>query len=216
LELEARAKPSDVDASSRSFLSSLLILESLLHAVIARTRNPIATENHLNFILPPRPFLIAAAALLGCNAGDKVTNPDEISRGIRQQVVNAYNLKDTNFVANVMGLYPTTGKIVSASGGRVITSRDSLKAGIEVFWQDVGSRMRNPDWQWTSMQVDVLSPESAALTATYRVPHWTPQGTPHIIGGAWTAVFKREERGGRGDAGNTKWVIIQEHLSDQP
>jgi hypothetical protein len=30
---------------------------------------------------------------------------------------------------------------------------------------------------------------------------------PHVIGGAWTAVFAN--RGGR-------WVIVQEHLSDAP
>jgi hypothetical protein len=30
---------------------------------------------------------------------------------------------------------------------------------------------------------------------------------PHVIGGAWTAVF--EKRGGR-------WYVIQEHLSDLP
>jgi hypothetical protein len=32
-------------------------------------------------------------------------------------------------------------------------------------------------------------------------------GAPHVIGGAWTAVFAR--RDGR-------WAIVQEHLSDVP
>ena len=57
------------------------------------------------------------------------------------------------------------------------------------------------------MFVDVLGPDAAVLTTTYRVPHRTPRGDPHVIAGAWTAVFER--RGG-------KWVIIQEHLSDLP
>jgi ketosteroid isomerase-like protein len=57
------------------------------------------------------------------------------------------------------------------------------------------------------MFVDVLSPDAAVLTTTYRVPHQTPDGRPHVIGGAWTAVFAR--RDGR-------WQIVQEHLSDVP
>jgi hypothetical protein len=55
------------------------------------------------------------------------------------------------------------------------------------------------------MHVEVLSRDAATLTTSYRVPHLTPKGEPHVIAGAWTAVFVR--RGGR-------WVIIQEHLSD--
>ena len=55
------------------------------------------------------------------------------------------------------------------------------------------------------MNVDVLAPDAAVMTSTYRVQHRTPMGMDHVIGGAWTAVFQK--RGGR-------WVIIQEHLSD--
>lgn len=62
-----------------------------------------------------------------------------------------------------------------------------------------------PKWVWTSLNVDVLAPDAAVMTSTYRVPHLTPMGMNHVIGGAWTAVFQK--RGGR-------WVIIQEHLSD--
>ena len=57
------------------------------------------------------------------------------------------------------------------------------------------------------MVFDVLSPDAAVMTATYHVPHLTPSNKPHILGGAWTAVFQK--RGGR-------WYIIQEHLSDLP
>jgi hypothetical protein len=57
------------------------------------------------------------------------------------------------------------------------------------------------------MHIDVLGPDAAVLTATYRIPHLTPRGAPHIVGGAWTAVFQRR---------NGKWVIVQEHLSDFP
>jgi hypothetical protein len=67
--------------------------------------------------------------------------------------------------------------------------------------------MRNPKWEWTAMHTDVLSPDAAVMTASYRVPHSTPTGMNHTIAGAWTAVFVN--RGG-------KWVVIQEHLSDVP
>jgi hypothetical protein len=67
--------------------------------------------------------------------------------------------------------------------------------------------MRDARWEWRDSYVDVLSADAAVITATYRVPHLTPRGAPHVIGGAWTAVFAR--RSGR-------WVIIQEHLSDVP
>jgi hypothetical protein len=57
------------------------------------------------------------------------------------------------------------------------------------------------------MLFDVLSPTAAVMTAKYHVPHLTPRNMPHVVGGAWTAVFQK--RGAR-------WYIIQEHLSDSP
>jgi hypothetical protein len=97
--------------------------------------------------------------------------------------------------------------VVSANTGSATTTRAALKSQIETFWKYVGSNMRNPKWEWTSMHIDVLSRNAAVLTATYRIRHLTPRNMPHVIGGAWTAVFVN--RGGR-------WVIIQEHLSDAP
>jgi ketosteroid isomerase-like protein len=67
--------------------------------------------------------------------------------------------------------------------------------------------MRDPKWEWDPMHVDVLSRDAAVVTATYRVPHRTPRGMPHVIAGAITQVFER--RDGR-------WVVVQEHLSDVP
>ena len=67
--------------------------------------------------------------------------------------------------------------------------------------------MHEPTWVWDTMLFDVLSPTAAVMTASYHVPHHQPNGQPHVIGGAWTAVFQK--RGNR-------WVIVQEHLSDLP
>lgn len=128
-----------------------------------------------------------------------------IADSLKRLVVAAYDLSRPDPVKNLMSLYPTDGRVISASGGVMTTTRPELEQGIKVFWIYVGQNMKQPRWEWTSMNVDVLAPDAAVMTSTYRVPHLTPMGMNHVIGGAWTAVFQK--RGGR-------WVIIQEHLSD--
>ena len=126
---------------------------------------------------------------------------------IKSEVESAYDFSRPNVPANLMSLYAPTGSIVSASGGKITTSRDTLRAGIDAFWNNVGRNMRDAHVEWTAMHIDVLAPGVAVMTATYRIPHIQPSGLPHVIGGAWTAVFVL--RAGR-------WVIVQEHLSDNP
>jgi ketosteroid isomerase-like protein len=128
-----------------------------------------------------------------------------IADSLKHLVVSAYDLSKPDPVKSLMSLYPDQGRVISASGGVITTTRPQLEQGIKAFWTYVGQNMRNPKWQWTSMNVDVLAPDAAVMTSTYRVPHLTPMGMNHVIAGAWTAVFQK--RGGR-------WVIIQEHLSD--
>jgi hypothetical protein len=130
-----------------------------------------------------------------------------ISDSIRTLVVNTYDLSRPNAVERLMSLYPTSGPVYSTSIGHISTTRAELQEQIQTFWKYVGSNMRNPKWEWTAMHIDVLSPDAAVMTASYRVPHLNPMNMPHTIAGAWTAVFVR--RGG-------KWVIVQEHLSDVP
>jgi uncharacterized protein (TIGR02246 family) len=156
--------------------------------------------------------LLCAAAGEACAPADHSTvttkERDAIADTLQRMIRAAYDLKKPgDAVARLMSLYPESGPVVSASGGRVSTSRDTLAAGIRAFWENVGRNMRDPDWQWGAMHVDVLAPDAAVITTTYRVPHRTPAGEAHVIAGAWTAVFQR--RGGR-------WVIVQEHLSDVP
>ena len=122
-------------------------------------------------------------------------------------ITSAYDLKANDVVARFMSLYPDPGRVISATGGRVSTSRDSLEAGIKAFWQYVGRNMQNPKWVWGTPRVDVLSADAAVITTTYRIPHRTPDGRPHTVAGAWTAVFAKR---------GAKWVIVQEHLSDIP
>lgn len=119
----------------------------------------------------------------------------------------AYDLSKPDVEQRMLSLYATSGPIVSASAGRVVTSRDTLAMGIRYFWENVGVNMRGPRWIWDSLHVNVLSPTSAVVTAAYRVPHRTPRNEDHVIAGAMTAVFVKRDG---------KWVIIQEHLSDVP
>ncbi|MDQ2890969.1 MAG: DUF4440 domain-containing protein [Gemmatimonadota bacterium] len=160
-----------------------------------------------------REALVSAVAILtmsGCTSGPAAVNAVErvvAERAIRNEVVAAYDLTRPDVPGNLMSLYAPTGPIRSASGGRVIASRDSIRAGIDAFWTNVGRNMRDPHVEWTRMDIDVLAPGVAVMTATYRIPHRQPNGLAHVIGGAWTAVFVL--RDGR-------WYITEEHLSDDP
>ena len=148
--------------------------------------------------------------MVACGTSGTELSPAQrgaITNEIEERVRSAYDLSGPNAEQRMLALYVDTGRIVSASGGQAIASRDTLMKGIELFWQNVGVNMRQPKWIWTHMYVDVLSPESAVFTGTYRVPHLTPRGEPHEIAGAMTLVF--EKRG-------SKWGVVQEHLSDLP
>jgi ketosteroid isomerase-like protein len=151
-------------------------------------------------------------AMLACAAPERApvsqVQRDAIADTLRGLITRAYDLTAPgDKVARLMSLYPATGPVISASGGQVSTSRDTLQAGIRAFWENVGKNMRDPKWTWGAAHVDVLAPDAAVLTTTYQVAHLTPRGEPHVIAGAWTAVFQRREG---------RWVIVQEHLSDVP
>lgn len=156
--------------------------------------------------------LFTAVFLLGaCDVGG-TASPSAAERAamadsLKRLVIAAYDLSKPDVVASLMSLYPRDGRVVSASGGGMTTTRPQLEEQIRTFWKFVGSNMKEPEWQWTAMQVDVLSRNAAVMTSTYRIPHKTPTGMTHVVGGAWTAVFARRDG---------KWVIVQEHLSDSP
>lgn len=156
-----------------------------------------------------------ATALIGLSTACANADPSGLSKtertaiadSIKHTVIAAYDLKKPDVVGSMMSLYPKSGRVISAAAGGVTTNRRDLQAQIASFWERVGKNMQSPKWEWTSMNFDVLSKTSAVMTATYRVPHFTPMGQPHVIGGAWTAVFQLQ---------NGRWVIVQEHLSDSP
>ena len=163
---------------------------------------------------PPRYLLmlLALATGLGCRVSEAerpvgARQRAAIADTLQRMMVAATDLSRPNVYERMVSLYAETGRVVSAGGGGLTASRDTVAAQLRAFWQNVGQNMQHPRWEWGTFYVDVLSPDAAVVTATYRVPHHTPAGREHIIGGVWTAVFER--RGG-------KWGIIQEHLSDAP
>lgn len=126
---------------------------------------------------------------------------------LKARIEAAYDFTRPGATERMNALYPDTGRVISASGGQVITSADSLRAGISAFWQNVGRNMRDPRWVWGDVFLDRLSGDAAVLTATWSIQHIAPTGGPHVIRGAWTAVFRRI-------AG--RWLIVTEHLSVPP
>jgi ketosteroid isomerase-like protein len=156
-----------------------------------------------------RHLLLGLTLVTACSASGSVSDSERqaIVDSLTRQEKAAYDLSKPNAEQRLLSLYPPSGRVVSAAGGQMLTSRDTLALGIKAFWENVGANMREPKWVWDQMVFDVLSPSAAVMTAQYHVPHMTPRNQPHTIGGAWTAVFQK-----RGD----RWYIVQEHLSDLP
>ena len=152
--------------------------------------------------------LFLFVTLTACDAATLSSSDTAAIRAeIEQTMRDAYDLSKPNQLDRMLALYPTSGRVVSANTGAVLTSIDSVGNGIREFWHYVGVNMRNPKWEWTTIHVDVLARNAAVATGTYRIPHLNPNNQPHVLGGAMTMVFRRQ---------NGRWVVIQEHLSDTP
>lgn len=175
----------------------------------AKSRHPVIRRFPHGILV----LLIAASACKATEApgaptpsvsGVSADGQRAIADTITRLIESAYDLSQPAAVERLMSLYPDSGPVISATDGRFTASRDSIRGAIESFWESMGRNMQRPRWVWGERRVDVLSPTSAVLTATYTIPHSAPSGELHTIGGAWTAVFQK--RRGR-------WVIIHEHLS---
>lgn len=157
-----------------------------------------------------RRFLVTAASLaVTACAGGGADPPDQaaLADTLTALIENAYDFSSPDVVTRMTALYPDSGTVISASEGHLITTADSLRAGISQFWEDAGQNMRNPRWVWEQVHVAPLGPDAAVLTGTWSIPHIAPDDQPHVIRGAWTAVFMRIDG---------KWKIVQEHLSVPP
>jgi len=158
-----------------------------------------------------RPTAAGGFLLLVLLGGCRVATPPAAARSdaaladtLKARIESAYDFGRPGIVDRMNALYPDTGRVISASGGNIIATADSLRAGIASFWQNVGRNMRDPKWVWGNVFVDRLGDDAAVLTATWSIPHIAPTGHPHVIRGAWTAVFRRI---------SGQWMIVVEHLS---
>jgi ketosteroid isomerase-like protein len=152
--------------------------------------------------------VLACLLVVGCGDARPHT-PDAQALGdtLRARIEAAYDFSRPGVAERMASLYPASGSVVSASGGVMSTSPDSLRHAIADFWQNVGQNMRDPVWQWREVHVEPLGPHAAVLTGTWSIPHIAPTGRPHVLEGAWTAVFRRFEG---------EWLIVHEHLSVPP
>lgn len=130
-----------------------------------------------------------------------------IADSLSALVTDAYDFTKPDATSRLLALYPDSGRVISAAGGRVTSTRAALRSEIESFWQRVGQNMQGPRFLLGSSYVDVITRDAAVMTFAYSIPHQTPDGRPHVVTGAWTTFWRRE--GGR-------WQIVQEHLSDAP
>lgn len=154
-------------------------------------------------------FALLLVVLVACTAppGQSEGNDAALADTLKARIAAAYDFTRPGAVERMNALYPDSGRVISASGGQIVASADSLRAGIAAFWENVGQNMRDPKWVWGDVYVERLSRDAAVLTATWSIPHITPTGRPHVIQGAWTAVFRREKG---------EWLIVMEHLSAPP
>src|SRR5215210_3388814 len=61
-----------------------------------------------------------------------------IADTITRAIENAYDLTKPDAVQRLMALYPDSGPVISAADGRITTSRDSIQAAVESFWDAMG------------------------------------------------------------------------------
>ncbi|HET9275931.1 MAG TPA: DUF4440 domain-containing protein [Gemmatimonadales bacterium] len=150
---------------------------------------------------------VLALVLAGCAGSASAGNDAALADTLKARIESAYDFARPGAAERMNTLYPDTGRVISASGGQILTSPDSLRAAIAAFWDNVGRNMRDPRWVWGDVFVDRLGPDAAVLNATWSIPHIAPTGRPHVIRGAWTAVFRRIDG---------RWMIVTEHLSVPP
>jgi ketosteroid isomerase-like protein len=157
------------------------------------------------------PVGVCLVSLLVIGCGQKSTrrgvSDSALADTLKARIATAYNFGQPGALERMVGLYPDTGMVISASAGHIIVSADSLRAGIATFWENVGRNMRDATWVWGDVYVERMGADAAVLTGTWSIPHIAPAGHPHVIQGAWTAVFRRI--GG-------SWMIVAEHLSAPP
>lgn len=170
--------------------------------MVKRARNTNRTYQ-LVVMFALLPIVAACGNQENVSANERMAIADSLEAMVR----NAYDFSKPGVVDRLVALYPDSGRVISASAGRITARREILVEAIGGFWQRVGQNMQSPTFQIGSSYVDVITRNAAVTTFNYSIPHTTPAGAPHTVSGAWTALWRRE---------NGRWRIVQEHLSDTP
>jgi len=167
----------------------------------------------------PRFALACLCLAVACKPAERVSAAERraIADSLTALVTDAYDLSRPDAAKRLIALYPDSGRVISAAGGRVITTQGALASEIESFWRRVGRNMQEPRFVMGSSYVDVITRDAAVMTFTYSIAHRTPEGAPHTVSGAWTTFWRRGATGdGASSASSPAWRIVQEHLSDAP
>ena len=164
---------------------------------------PATTPRPLGRTLP----LLFLACAYACAPARTDDTDAALADTLAARIAEAYDFTAPDVVERMASLYPDTGRVISASGGHVMTSVDSVRVALADFWRNVGMNMQDPVWRWDEVWAERLGADAAVLTGTWSIAHTAPTGRPHTITGAWTAVFRRIDG---------EWKIVQEHLSVPP
>lgn len=153
------------------------------------------------------PLVVTALTACGGTPQPDSVADQALADTLKARIETAYDFSRPGVAERMAALYPDSGRVISVSGGQIVSTTDSLRAGIAAFWNNTGQNMRDARWVWGPVFLDRVGVDAAVLTGTWSIPHIAPTGRPHVIQGAWTAVFRRI--GGR-------WLIVTEHLSTPP
>jgi hypothetical protein len=151
-------------------------------------------------------YAIVLTGLVGCvsPADDADGNSGALADTLTTLIADAYDFDRPGVLDRMIALYANSDEIVSASGGQITVSADSVGAGIVRFWELAGQNMRDARWSWEDVHVERLGADAAVLTGSWSIPHIAPDGQPHLLQGAWTAAFRKLDG---------EWKIVHEHLS---
>src|SRR5215210_1117115 len=107
-----------------------------------------ASKRRIRSILGCLTIACALDGTLACSPRTAADMPEAerkaIADSLKRLVVSAYDLSKPDPVKNLMSLYPNAGRVISASGGVITTSRPELEQGIKAFWTYVGQNMKQP------------------------------------------------------------------------
>lgn len=125
---------------------------------------------------------------------------EDSARAYLERVRRTFWARDS---AAYVAVYLPTGPIVSLSGGELITSRDSVAAGVGGFFR----RATAMNITFPDPKIDVLGPDAAAIATPFVLTATDSAGKQVEMRGAWSGVLAIRD-------GRVR--VLQEHQSNLP